>query len=143
MKHFIILIFSFFLFTNCSSDDSDDTSTNDDSPEQVTPPEEGSEETPPPTTTPVMTPTNSIVTYEKDIAPLISEKCFMCHNSPIANGAPIDATFIDFETVRDFASAINFRVGNGTMPNAQGGGPLPTEQRKLIDDWVQGGMLEN
>ncbi len=124
MKYLSILVCSTFLFfASCGSDDS-----NEVEPEEPAPTEE-----------PAPMPVASSVTYDADIAPLISSRCFRCHNDPTANGAPRGATFVNFGIVSRFAGAINFRVGNGTMPP---GNPLPQAERDLISQWISDGMLE-
>lgn len=137
MKYFFIFSTYLLLLIACSND-SEEINPNEGENNPDTTKVPSAEEIAPVT----VTPSELRITYNKDIAPLIEQRCFMCHNNPTDNGAPTDAVFTDFERVRSFAAAINFRVGNGTMPNTQGGGPLPQVERDLIDAWVKGDLLE-
>ena len=148
MKKISILIL-FFTLISCGSDDSNDSvpvekekemgaemEDQKETPVVTKPVIEDKEEEKPPV---VEESPELKITYDKDIAPLISSRCFRCHNDPTANGAPRSTAWVNFDVVKRNASAISFRVGNGTMPPSAG---LIQSERNLIDQWIKDGTLE-
>lgn len=136
MKKIVLLFTALLLMYSCSSDDSADEET---ATEAEATPEEESGETPQ-GETPVVEGENLLVTYDKDVAPLIASRCFRCHNDPTANGAPRSTTWVNFSIVSANAAGINARVANGTMPPSGG---LAQAERDIIAQWIADGMLEN
>ncbi len=141
------MLILFFTLISCGSDDSNDSipvekekevevEDQKETPVVTNPVIEDKEEEKPPV---VEESSGPKVTYDKDIAPLISSRCFRCHNDPTANGAPRSTAWVDFDVVKRNASAINLRVGNGTMPPSAG---LIQSERDLIDQWIKDGTLE-
>ena len=121
MKKIVLLFAALLLMYSCSSDDSANEET-------------AQEETP------VVEEQNQLITYDKDVAPLIASRCFRCHNDPTAFGAPPSATWVNFSIVSANAAGINARVANGTMPPSGG---LAQAERDIIAQWIADGMLEN
>ena len=136
MKKILLLSAALLLMYSCSSDDSSDEETT---PETEVAVEEETEETTD-EETPVVEEENLAITYDRDVAPLIANRCFRCHNSPTANGAPSRSTWVNFDIVSDNAARINARVANGTMPPSGG---LAQAERDIIAQWIADGMLEN
>lgn len=115
MNKFLLLAASMLVMYSCSSDSSEDTS-----PE-------------------VPVQQNQLVTYDNDIAPLIANRCFRCHNDPVANGAPRGTSWVNFAIVSENAASINTRIANGTMPPSGG---LAQAEKDLVAQWITDGMPE-
>lgn len=96
-------------------------------------------------TLPIDPPSIDTVYYSTQVWPIIQEECRGCHVGPNA-GAGILLT--NYEQVRDASvngQLLNSILYNGIstpMPPVQYG-PLPDEQVKLIEDWIEQGALNN
>jgi hypothetical protein len=77
------------------------------------------------------------VSFQRDIAPLISTNCATpsCH---AANA--IFPTLLTYNQIDASKTSINARVSAGTMPQA---GPLPQNQKNLIATWITEGAKNN
>lgn len=83
------------------------------------------------------------VTFDKNIKPIIINKCVSCHNS---TGGPGNG---DFQT--DTYTGIKQKVDNGAFKNRvvilhdmpQGGPPLPQNEIDLINCWLDAGAPNN
>lgn len=125
MNKYLVLAASILVMYSCSSDSSEDTS-----PATLVQQNDN---------VPTTDSQNQLVTYEKDIAPLIANRCFRCHNDPVANGAPRGTSWINFAIVSERAASINTRIANGTMPPSGG---LAQAERDLVAQWITDGMPE-
>ncbi|MBC2839448.1 hypothetical protein [Robiginitalea sp. SC105] len=87
------------------------------------------------------TPEPSAVSYQADIAPIISSNCTTCHGDPPTQNAPM--SLLTLEQVR---SAVENRglLGriNSTSDPMPPTGRLPQSTRDLIEEWVNQGFPE-
>lgn len=83
--------------------------------------------------------TQSAVTYEKDIAPLVEENCIACHGPNSDDG---DLT--TYANVLGYVDDIRIRIFGGTeeQPLMPPSGKMETSKTLLFSDWVRGGTLE-
>lgn len=112
-----ILLFVF----NCSSSSDDDMTSQPDPDPDPTPTEK--------------------VTYEADIKSIITSNCTSCHGSTPTNSAPMSLT--TYTQVSSYIDAILDRInrtGAGKMPV---NGTLSVTDKNLIQQWKDGGLLEN
>lgn len=72
-----------------------------------------------------------VITYSKDILPIIKTRCAMCHNS----GTP-DRNWLDYNVAYKKRVNIKLRLENRTMPI---GITMLDSERKLMIDWVKQG----
>ncbi|MBD0832296.1 hypothetical protein [Aestuariibaculum sediminum] len=117
---FYSLILTLFMF-NCSSSSDDDTTSQ-------------------PDPTPDPEPTEKI-TYEANIKSIMSSNCISCHGSTPSNNAPMSLT--TYTQVKNYIDGIIDRInrtGAGKMPPS---GTLSTNSKNLIQQWKDGGLLEN
>ncbi|WP_010522624.1 hypothetical protein [Aquimarina agarivorans] len=114
---FLPLISAFFLFS-CSGDSEDDL--------KETPSTTGQE-------------VNLI--FEKDVKPLIADRCLKCHGSPTMFGAPASAVYVTFDQVSANANAMLARMSNGSMPPASEG-MLSASFVETFNKWIDDGKLE-
>ncbi|MFI0428044.1 hypothetical protein [Mariniflexile sp. HMF6888] len=120
-KKLIYLPVISLLMVNCSSDSTDDLSPNPDP-------------NPDPTT----------VTYNDHIKSIITNNCTSCHGSTPTNGAPMSLT-----TYSQVKSAVETRglitrinsTSNPMPPSPNS--PLSNADKNLIQQWKDGGFLEN
>ena len=118
-KHLISLLVITLLLFNCSSGD-DDPSSPDPNPDPAT------------------------VTYNGHIKSIISNNCTSCHGSTPTNGAPMSLT-----TYSQVKSAVETRglitrinsTSNPMPPSPNS--PLSNADKSLIQQWKDGGFLEN
>lgn len=120
----ILGFFIFTLFLNCSSSDNET-----DEIETTTP------------TTPTTDPSESI-TYNSHIKSLMNDNCNSCHGNPRRSGAPISLT--TYMLVKDAVQNKNLvrwiNDANNPMPVR---GLMSQASRNLVQQWVDGGLLEN
>lgn len=90
---------------------------------------------------------NSKVTYTKDIAPLLQEKCIECHRTQ--GLAPFNLQ--SYEQVRAWSAAIRKEVHAGRMPpwgldpdvgEWKDDPTFTQEQMATLDGWLDGGMIK-
>lgn len=79
------------------------------------------------------------LTYEKDIAPIVSNACLACHGNPIRNSAP--TSFDTFQLVKNGAEAMSSRMNNARAP-MPASGQLPAATRAKFDQWIKDGKIE-
>ena len=90
-------------------------------------------------------PPNSILTYTNFGSGFVSEYCLGCHGADVPesmrHGAPLTTTFDTPAEIRQHATRIYARAGDGytTMPPA--GGPS-LEARALLGEWLACGSPE-
>lgn len=114
------LIFAFAILAllfNCSSSSGDDLN-NDPDPD----------------------PDPTAVTYNNTVQSIISGNCLNCHGSPTANGAP--TSYTTFTQVKNGIDGIINRINNASNPMPQSG-LMSQENRDLIQQWKDDGLLEN
>ncbi len=119
---------------SCSNDSADDIVEM----EETVPP---TTSTNPPTTTPPTTPppTTDVITYEKDVKPIMDTNCIQCHSDPPQRGAPIPlVTFADVQSKSDLVSE-RMKSPDNPMPRS---GLLEASVVKVVDDWIAGGLIE-
>jgi len=80
------------------------------------------------------------VTYNADVKIIIDGNCISCHGSPTSNGAPM--SLITYTQVKNNVNSIISRINSTTNPMPQSG-LLPQADRTLIQQWKDGGLLEN
>jgi uncharacterized membrane protein len=73
-----------------------------------------------------------------DVKPIFSERCVTCHNGE--PGGPWPLT--EYEHVADWAQEIRGQVLACTMPPADAGSTITTEEREKILAWIRCGALE-
>lgn len=77
------------------------------------------------------------VSFQRDIAPLISTKCA----SPGCHAANSNfPTLLNYTQIKANKTSINGRVSAGTMPQS---GPLPQNEKDLIATWIIEGAKNN
>lgn len=80
-----------------------------------------------------------VVTYEKQVKPLLEEHCTSCHSSgrsgAARNGAPPGTDFDTLAQAKASASAGLKRVQNDSMP--PGTKKLATQQKQLFACWIE------
>lgn len=83
---------------------------------------------------------NAKITYEANVKNIISNNCVRCHaNSPV-NDAPF--SLVTYTQVKDRADAILSRINNASSPMPPTG-QMPINNRDLIQQWKDDGLLEN
>ena len=86
------------------------------------------------------------ITYAKDIAPILQEKCESCHRD--GQGAPMSLQ--NYDEIRPWARSIKYKVGSRQMPpwnidpsvgikHFSNDRSLTPEQISLIEKWVDAG----
>tara|TARA_R110000868_G_scaffold99106_2_gene272914 strand:- start:1147 stop:1434 length:288 start_codon:yes stop_codon:yes gene_type:complete len=81
-----------------------------------------------------------IVTYDSDIKSIMSNNCTSCHGDPTTNSAPMSLT--TFDQVKSNINNILSRINNASSPMPQAG-LMTIENRNLIQQWKDDGLLEN
>ncbi len=94
---------------------------------------------------PPPTPQGQIITYNKDVEPIISRNCLSCHSNPPRNGAPIPLTSYEFVKAAVQDHGLLDRISRpqgaeGMMPF--GGTRLPESTINIIVLWQQQGLQE-
>lgn len=86
--------------------------------------------------------TTTNITYNGHIKSLINNNCNSCHGSPTDNGAPMPlTTYTEVKNAVENRNLIN-RINNPSNPMPMAG--LMTQaNRDLVQQWVDGGFLEN
>ena len=82
------------------------------------------------------------VTYNANVRAIINSNCTSCHGDPTTNNAPMSLT-----TYSQVKSAVESRgligrINNASNPMPQNG-LMSQANRDLIQQWVDGGFLEN
>lgn len=112
-RNVIFVLFIAVLFLNCSNNDDD------------------ANETP-----------ATRITYEGNIKSIMNNNCNSCHGNPLANGAPMSlTTYTQVKNAveeRRLISRINDPLN--PMPFS---GLMTQANRNLVQQWVDGGFLEN
>lgn len=120
---FLSLIIASTFLLHCSSDSAPADATNN----------------PNPTTNP--DPTSSTkVTYNGNIAGVMTTNCNSCHGDPVSQGAPMSLT--TYTQVKSYIDIIIARVNSSTNPMPPSG-QMPADTRNLFQQWKDGGLLEN
>ena len=90
-------------------------------------------------------PPAEIISYNKDIAPIISSNCIFCHTNPPVNGAPMSLS--TYDNVKDAIKTRGLldRISRaqgapGMMPN--GGMKLPQSSIDKIIKWQTDGFIQ-
>lgn len=80
------------------------------------------------------------VTYNKDIASIITNNCTQCHGNPTTQNAPFSLT--TYSNVESRVNSILSRINNvaNPMPPA---GLMSQSLRDEIQQWKDDGLLEN
>ncbi|UAB82390.1 hypothetical protein INR76_06420 [Marixanthomonas sp. SCSIO 43207] len=92
----------------------------------------------------VSSPILEVVTYNKNIEPIIHNNCIICHSNPPENGAPMP--LMNYENVkeaiqnRNLLSRISSEDPALLMP--PGGPKLPQNLVELIVKWKEGGLIK-
>jgi hypothetical protein len=84
--------------------------------------------------TPVLDP--SIVTYSRDVKPIIDRNCIACHNTDKADGS---VKLTTFDEVKKAADRVIFRINDDDAPMPLSG-KLPSAQIKTIEKWKTDGF---
>ncbi|MFC4723046.1 hypothetical protein ACFO5O_11990 [Geojedonia litorea] len=114
----IFAILCISVIYSCSSDSSDDL-------------------TPTPDPDPMGT-----VTYEGDIKAIFTNNCIQCHGDPPTQGAP--KPYVTYNQVKADVNIIISRINSTTNPMPPSpNSPLSQTQKTLIQQWKDGGLLEN
>lgn len=86
-----------------------------------------------------------LITYEGNVAAIISTYCLDCHGEKRANGAPL--SFHTYALLVDAADIVQYRMNDvdnlDPMPPVSRGGFLAEEDRAIIDQWIADGLLKN
>lgn len=87
-------------------------------------------------------PNPNAITYNGNIASIISGNCTSCHGSTPSNGATFSLT--TYNAVKSRVNTIITRVNSSSnpMPPAPNS-PLSSSQKDLIQQWKDDGLLEN
>lgn len=80
------------------------------------------------------------ITYNEDISALMTTHCTRCHGQPLANGAPFP--LLDFSQTSSRVNRIISRTNNVNNPMPPSG-LIPADDRALIQQWLDDGLLEN
>jgi uncharacterized membrane protein len=78
-----------------------------------------------------LTTTERKLSYQKDILPIIKNRCQICHNT----GTP-ERNWMDYKTAYNKRASIKLRLENRTMPI---GVTMLETERKLMIEWVKQG----
>ena len=83
-----------------------------------------------------------LITYEKDVEPIMAGNCYTCHGQNPTNGTATSLfTFDEVSALSGMISdRINARGNNASMPPF---GLLNTNVIAVIDQWIVDGLLEN
>ncbi|SVC18141.1 uncharacterized protein METZ01_LOCUS270995, partial [marine metagenome] len=90
--------------------------------------------------------TGDVVTYAKDVAPIIQQNCQTCHRA----GSVAPMTLLTYEDARSFAPRIKYQVSNRLMPpwpldvgvgiqHFQNDPSLTNDEIETIVQWVDAG----
>jgi cytochrome c553 len=91
-----------------------------------------------PTSNPTTTPTDcDTISYQTDIAPLMSANCTSCHN---ANQASAGINLSTYANVSKYATSSLNAINDGSMPPA---GKLSADIIKKFSCWISQGKLNN
>lgn len=80
------------------------------------------------------------ITYNENISTLMTTHCTRCHGQPLANGAPFP--LLDFSQTSSRVNRIISRTNNVNNPMPPSG-LIPADDRALIQQWLDDGLLEN
>lgn len=80
------------------------------------------------------------VTYNDDIASIISNNCTQCHGNPPTQNAPFSLT--TFSSVQSKVNTILSRINNASNPMPPTG-LMSQSLRDQIQQWKDDGLLEN
>ncbi|AUP80820.1 hypothetical protein [Flavivirga eckloniae] len=83
---------------------------------------------------------NTKITYEGNVKNIINSNCVQCHASTPVNGAPFSLT--TFTEVKNRVDGILSRINNASSPMPPSG-LMPSNNRTLIQQWKDDGLLEN
>lgn len=115
-KYYVFIVTGLIILSSCS-----DRSIEDLTPPSVTP---------------------ETINYNNNIANIVQNNCIMCHGIIPQNGAPMSLATYD-----DLVDAIINRGLNARINDAQNPMPptglLPQPTRDLMQEWIDGGFLEN
>lgn len=81
------------------------------------------------------------ITYDDDVAPIITNNCIGCHSGPNANAGLQLTSYANVRAAAEQGNLVN-RINNGANPMPPTG-ILPPETRQIIDQWIADGYLEN
>ncbi len=81
------------------------------------------------------------ITYDDDVAPIITTNCVGCHSGPNANAGLQLTSYANVRAAAEQGNLVN-RINNGANPMPPTG-ILPPETRQIIDQWIADGYLEN
>ncbi|MGQ0505800.1 MAG: hypothetical protein ACT4TC_10830 [Myxococcaceae bacterium] len=73
-----------------------------------------------------------------DLAPLISERCSVCHTGEV--GAPWPLS--DYHSVADWQDSLRDLIRSCDMPPPESGIPLSLEERALFLHWITCGAAQ-
>ncbi|WP_242085149.1 hypothetical protein [Aestuariivivens sediminis] len=118
-KNLTFILSLVFLIWGCSSSSTDDLTNNPD---------------------PDPDPDPDPITYNADIASIISSNCIGCHGNPPTQNAPFSLT--TYNEVKTRVNTIISRINNTTNPMPPTG-LMPQTNRDLIQQWKDDGLLEN
>lgn len=80
--------------------------------------------------------TSSILTYKKDILPIMINKCSMCHNEKLPQ-----LNWMVYNVAYNKRDSIKLRLLNRSMPPAYTA-PLLDNERELVLNWINQGAKE-
>lgn len=88
------------------------------------------------------TPVTELVTYNKDVKPIIEANCIICHS---AGGAASFQPFTSYNQVKNNIDNIINRISRpiGDPQKMPQGGSLSPSQIKIITKWKADGLTEN
>ena len=78
-----------------------------------------------------------VVTYQRDVKPIIEARCLSCHDG---NGKEWPLT--DYAHVADWVGEVRAVIADCSMPPPEEDIEMPTSERQVLLDWVRCGAPE-
>lgn len=82
------------------------------------------------------------INYNTHVKNIIIANCIACHDNPPSSGAPMPLTTYMEVKEAVLNRGLIERINSATNPMPPKGGPLPKEQRDIIEKWEEDGLLE-
>lgn len=85
------------------------------------------------------------ITYQANVKSIIDSKCLNCHSSPVQNGAPFSLTTYAQVKLRAEGGALFTAISmpSGSAAIMPPSGRMPQSTIDVIEQWIDGGLLEN
>ena len=83
---------------------------------------------------------DDLITFSKDIQPIIASNCLGCHSSPPRNGAPFSLVTFDQVSTRSAGVLRTVSLQTGQPSAMPPSGRIPQQSIDLIDQWIQDGL---